>query len=95
MITEGNNEIRLAEITVRLEETFSPESLQVDDESHLHAGHEGAKDGRGHFRVLVVSDKFRGQSAIKRHRMVYQAMGELMQTDIHALTIETFTPDEF
>ncbi len=95
MITEGNNEIRLAEITVRLEETFSPESLQVDDESHLHAGHEGAKDGRGHFRVLVISDKFRGQSAIKRHRMVYQAMGELMQTDIHALTIEAFTPDEF
>ena len=95
MISGGNNEARLAEITARLEETFSPESLQVDDESHLHVGHEGAKDGRGHFRVLVISDKFRGQSAIKRHRMVYQAMGELMQTDIHALTIEAFTPDEF
>jgi len=48
-----------------------------------------------HFRVLVVSDKFRGQSPIKRHRLVYQAMGDLMQTDIHALTIEAFTPDEF
>ena len=95
MISGGNNETRLAEITARLEATFSPESLQVDDESHLHVGHEGAKDGRGHFRVLVISDKFRGQSAIKRHRMVYQAMGELMQTDIHALTIEAFTPDEF
>ena len=95
MIAEGNNEERLAEITARLETTFSPESLQVDDESHLHAGHEGAKDGRGHFRVLVISDKFQGQSPIKRHRMIYQAMGELMQTDIHALTIEAFAPDEF
>ena len=95
MIAEGDNEERLAEITARLETTFSPESLQVDDESHLHAGHEGAKDGRGHFRVLVISDKFQGQSPIKRHRMIYQAMGELMQTDIHALTIEAFAPDEF
>ena len=95
MIAEGDKEERLAEITARLETTFSPESLQVDDESHLHAGHEGAKDGRGHFRVLVISDKFQGQSPIKRHRMIYQAMGELMQTDIHALTIEAFAPDEF
>jgi len=95
MIAGANNKARVAEITARLEATFSPESLQVDDESHLHAGHEGAIDGRGHFRVLVISDKFVGQTAIKRHRMVYQAMGELMQTDIHALTIEAFTPDEF
>ena len=95
MITEGINEARLAEIKARLEAALSPESLQVDDESHLHAGHEGAKDGRGHFRVLVVSDRFLGQSAIKRHRMIYQAMDDLMQTDIHALTIEAFTPDEF
>jgi stress-induced morphogen len=95
MIAEGNNEERLAEITARLEATFSPESLQVDDESHLHAGHEGAKDGRGHFRVLVISDKFQDQSPIKRHRMIYQAMGDMMQSDIHALTIEAFTPDEF
>ena len=86
---------RLAEIRARLEAELSPESLQVEDESHMHVGHEGAKGGLGHFRVLVVSDRFRGQSPIKRHRQVYQAMGELMQTDIHALTIEAFTPDEF
>ena len=86
---------RLAEIRARLEAELSPESLQVEDESHMHIGHEGAKSGLGHFRVLVVSDKFRGQSPIKRHRLVYQAMGDLMQTDIHALTIEAFTPDEF
>ena len=86
---------RLAEIRARLEAELSPESLQVEDESHLHVGHEGAKSGLGHFRVLVVSTKFQGQSPIKRHRLIYQAMGDLMQTDIHALTIEAFTPDEF
>ena len=90
-----NADQRLAEIRSRLEAELSPESLQVEDESHMHVGHEGAKGGLGHFRVLVVSDRFRGQSPIKRHRQVYQAMGDLMQTDIHALTIEAFTPDEF
>lgn len=86
---------RLAEIRTRLEAELSPASLQVEDESHMHVGHEGAKSGLGHFRVLVVSDSFQDQSPIKRHRLVYQAMGGLMQTDIHALTIEAFTPDEF
>ncbi len=90
-----NAEQRLAEIRTRLEAELSPESLQVDDEGHLHVGHEGAKSGLGHFRVLIVSDKFRGLLPIKRHRLVYQAMGDLMQTDIHALAIEAFTPDEF
>ena len=89
------NEQRLVEIRTRLEAELSPASLQVDDESHMHVGHEGAKGGLGHFRVLVVSDKFQGQSPIKRHRLVYQVMGDLMQTDIHALAIEAFTPDEF
>jgi len=90
-----NAEQRLDEIRKRLETELSPESLQVEDESHMHVGHEGAKGGLGHFRVLVVSDSFQGQSPIKRHRMIYQAMGDLMQTDIHALAIEAFTPNEF
>lgn len=80
--------LRLAEIERRLELVFAPESLLVEDESHLHAGHAGARDGRGHFRVSIVAEQFDGLSAIARHRAVYQAMGELMQTDIHALTIE-------
>ena len=88
-------EQRMIEIRTRLEAEFSPVTLQVDDEGHMHVGHEGAKSGLGHFHVLVVSDKFQGQSPIKRHRLVYQAMGEMMQTDIHALAIEAFTPDEF
>ena len=82
-------------IEQRLTETFSPETLEVTDESHLHAGHEGARDGRGHFRVLIISDDFQGQPPIKRHRAIYAALGEMMQTDIHALAIEAFTTDEF
>ena len=90
-----NSEQRLAEIRARLQAALSPESLQVQDEGHMHVGHEGAKDGRGHFRVLVVSDHFRGKTLIQRHRLIYQAMGDLMQTDIHALAIDAWTPDEF
>ena len=90
-----NSEQRLAEIRSRLQTALSPESLQVEDEGHMHIGHEGAKDGRGHFRVLVVSDQFQGKNLIARHRLIYQAMGDLMQTDIHALAIDAYTPDEF
>lgn len=90
-----NSEERLAEIRSRLQTALSPESLQVEDEGHMHIGHEGAKDGRGHFRVLVVSDRFQGKSPIQRHRLIYQAVGDLMQTDIHALAIDAYTPEEF
>ena len=89
-----NSEQRLAEIRSRLQTVLSPESLQVEDEGHMHIGHEGAKDGRGHFRVLVVSDQFQGKNLIARHRLIYQAMGDLMQTDIHALAIDAYTPEE-
>jgi len=89
-----NTEQRLQEIQNRLEAALNPETIQVEDEGHHHVGHEGAKDGRGHFRVLIVSDHFRGKSPIQRHRMVYRAMDELMQTDIHALAIDAYTPEE-
>jgi len=85
---------RRAEIQRRLESVFSPESLLVEDESHLHAGHAGARDGRGHFRVSIVAAAFNGMSALARHRAVYAALGELMQTDIHALAIEAIASDE-
>ncbi len=90
-----NSEQRLAEIRQRLEAALSPESLQVEDEGHKHIGHDGAKDGRGHFHVLVVSDQFQGKNSLQRHRLIYSAMGELMQTDIHALAIDAYTADEF
>ena len=89
-----NNAERLVEIRHRLEQAFKPESLLVEDESHQHAGHEGAKDGRGHFRVMLVSETFKGLSMIARHRAVYREMGSLMQSDIHALSIEAFAGDE-
>ena len=89
-----NPKERKGEIEKRLSEAFKPEMVSVDDESHLHAGHEGARDGRGHFRVLLVSGAFEGKRMIQRHRMIYQALGEMMQNDIHALTIDAWTPDE-
>jgi BolA family transcriptional regulator, general stress-responsive regulator len=88
------NEQRVAEIRKRLVEAFEPELLEVEDESHHHIGHAGARDGRGHFRVTIVSSAFAGQSRIGRHRLVYEAMGELMSTDIHALTVQALAPSE-
>jgi BolA protein len=85
---------RKAEITRRLKEAFDPETLGVEDEGHLHEGHEGAKDGRGHFRVLIISSKFDGKSMIERHRMIYRALDEMMRLDIHALAIDAWSPDE-
>ena len=87
-------EERAAVISQKLSSTFSPTELLVKDQSHLHAGHEGAKDGRGHFDVTVVSDAFSGYSRIERHRMVYDALGSLMESDIHALRINALSPSE-
>lgn len=85
---------RTTAIRTALEAAFAPTSLDVVDESHLHAGHVGARDGRGHFAVSVVSERFAGMSPIARHRAVYAALGQLMTTDIHALSIAARTPDE-
>jgi BolA protein len=84
---------RVARIECMLGETFSPTHLQVKDQSHLHAGHAGAKDGRGHFEVTIVAAAFEGKRPLERHRMVYDALGEMMETDIHALSIHASTPD--
>lgn len=85
---------RATAIKQRLQAKFQPTELSVADQSHLHAGHEGAKDGRGHFDVSITSDSFEGASLIQRHRMVYDALSELMTTDIHALRIKAFAPSE-
>ena len=73
--------------------TPTPELL-IKDQSHLHAGHEGAKDGKGHFDVTIVSEAFSGVNRVQRHRMVYDALGKLLETDIHALRIKAFAPSE-
>jgi len=84
---------RVAMIRVRLEQAFAPDELDIIDDSHRHAGHAGAKDGRGHFRVRIVSRRFAGAKTLERHRMVYSALGSLMQTDIHALSVDANSPD--
>jgi len=88
------NQNRVRQIEERLVESFAPQELLVKDQSHLHAGHAGAQDGRGHYDVRIVSKAFEGRPALARHRMVYEALGELMETDIHALKIHARTPDE-
>ncbi len=81
-------------IEKQLVESFSPTQLQVEDQSHLHAGHAGAQEGKGHFDVTIVADAFTGHSRIARHRMVFDALDKLMQTDIHALSIHAYAPTE-
>lgn len=78
---------RVDAIRSALEAAFAPTTLIVRDDSHRHAGHAGARDGRGHFDVRIVSPAFGGLSPLARHRAVYAALGTLMTTDIHALSI--------
>ena len=87
-------EARVAAIRAAIADALAPQSLEVVDDSHRHAGHAGARDGRGHFNVDVVSDAFAGMGPLARHRAVYAAVGELMTTDIHALSIRARTPQE-
>jgi len=87
-------EQRVEAIRTALEAAFSPTSLHVRDDSARHAGHAGARDGRGHFHVEIVSEAFSGLSSLARHRAVYAALGHLMTTDIHALSIHARNPDD-
>lgn len=74
--------------------TLEPETCTLEDESAQHKGHAGAASGGGHFRVTLVSPKFRNLTTLARHRLVYETMGELMQREIHALSITALTPEE-
>lgn len=87
-------EARVDAIRAALQAAFDPVRLEVVDDSQRHAGHAGARDGRGHFNVAIVSAAFAGMASLARHRAVYAALGGLMQTDIHALSIQARTPDE-
>jgi BolA family transcriptional regulator, general stress-responsive regulator len=71
-----------------------PSVIEIEDESARHAGHEGAKGGGGHYRMRIVAAAFTGKSTLERHRMVYDALGEMMRREIHALTVRAQTPDE-
>jgi len=71
-----------------------PESLEILDESGEHAGHEGARGGGGHYRLVIVSREFAGKPIQLRHRMVYDALAPMMKKEIHALAIKAYAPDE-
>ena len=88
------NARRVDRIRLLLESAFEPESLDVEDDSHKHVGHEGAKGGLGHFSVSIVSAKFNGMKMLARHRAVYASLDDMLQTDIHALVIDAVASDE-
>jgi BolA family transcriptional regulator, general stress-responsive regulator len=84
---------RVERITMLLQD-LSPLSCQVEDESALHAGHAGAASGGGHYRLHLVSSRFEGLNRVSRHRLVYDCLGKLMKTEIHALALTLLTPAE-
>lgn len=92
--TLESNGQRVERIRSLLAAALETDQIELIDDSHLHAGHAGARDGRGHFRVRVVSEKFAGLRSLQRHQLVYRSLGDMMQTDIHALNIVALTPEE-
>jgi BolA protein len=92
MSATDTNRDRIATMRALLEAAFAPELLVVIDDSHKHVGHAGARDGRGHFSVEIVSGAFTGMTVLARHRAIYMALGQMMTTDIHALSIKADLP---
>jgi BolA protein len=88
------SETRTSELRARLTERLAPVALEIIDESAKHAGHAGAASGGGHYIVRITADAFRDRNLIQRHRLVYDAVGDMMQRDIHALSIDARTPEE-
>jgi BolA protein len=85
---------RIGRIRSALQRAFAPIQLEIIDESHLHAGHEGAKDGKGHFRVKIISAHFQGRKPLECHRMVFEALETMLDTDIHALSVTAVGPTQ-
>lgn len=75
-------------------DALQPESVDILDDSANHAGHAGAASGGGHFHLTIVSKHFAGKPQVARHRLIYQALGDLMPAQIHALSIAAYTPDQ-
>ena len=86
-MTNDRSAKRIAAIRSRLSADLEPRLLEITDESDLHAGHAGALDGRGHFHVRIASARFGGLSRLAQHRLVYDSLGDLLTTDIHAVRI--------
>jgi len=94
-MVEQQENLRVAEIRRRLEAALQPHELEVIDESHLHIGHAGAQDGRGHFRIRIAANSLSGESRISQQRRIYEALGDLMQSDIHAVSIKVISNTPF
>ncbi|MFI3191111.1 cell division protein BolA [Crenothrix sp. D3] len=77
-----------------LTEAIKPETLEILDNSAAHAGHAGARSGGGHYNVTIIADVFEGKSLVQRHQLIYQALGDLMKQQIHALGINALSPSE-
>ena len=90
----GSSVDRKSIIRQRLETGLIPDSLEITDDSHLHIGHAGAQGGAGHYSVQVTSQKFNDLNRIKRHQLVYACVNDMIPDEIHALSIEAFTPEE-
>jgi BolA protein len=88
------NQQRIAAFDQDLRKAFQVQSLVIDDESHLHAGHAGAASGGGHFRLEIVAPEFKGLNLVARHRAVYAALNRHIPKEIHALTIVALAPEE-
>jgi BolA family transcriptional regulator, general stress-responsive regulator len=82
-----NNQLRIERMHALLQEAFQPDRLEITDQSHLHVGHPGAKTGKGHFQLLIQAKALTELSSVKAHQAIYQALGTMMQNDIHALSI--------
>lgn len=99
-MSEENNKPDFSSMDATIEsvlnasEILKPEHIEIENQSHLHAGHSGAGQG-GHFSLTIISAAFANKNRIARHRMVYDALAEYMQNGIHALNIKAQTPDEF
>ena len=85
---------RISSIEKRLRESLTIQSLEIIDESHLHVGHAGAASGGGHFQVIITAVDFEDLNTLARHRLVYEALGDAMETDIHALSIKAYASSE-
>jgi BolA protein len=85
---------RGARLEERVRAALDPVRFELSDESDAHAGHPGAAGGAGHYRLLVVSARFAGVDAVGRHRLVYDAVGDLIPGEVHALAIEAYAPGE-
>lgn len=88
------NQQRIEAFDQDLRKAFQVQSLVIDDESHLHAGHAGAASGGGHFKLKIVAPEFKGLNPVARHRAVYAALNRHIPREIHALTIVALAPDE-